>query len=91
MDTRSEQIDQAGQGAPSPWLDVKAAGAYVGFCEKTIQTKQLSGRWDNREGLNEMPEDLRIREFPTEEAGLMFDARQDPILRLDRLGGGLTA
>ena len=85
---------QGGADVVSPWLDVKAAGAYVGFCEKTIRTNQLSGGWDNRVRLNEMPEDLQIREFPvgnTEEADLAFDARKNPPLRLDRLGGGLTA
>ena len=33
-----EQSEQYKAGAPpSPWLDVKAAGAHVGFCEKTIR------------------------------------------------------
>ena len=43
--TTSEHIDQSGQlGAPpSPWLDVKAAGAYVGFCEKTIRRACATG------------------------------------------------
>ncbi len=47
MDTTtiSDHIDQADQlGAPpSPWLDVKAAGAYVGFCEKTIRRACATG------------------------------------------------
>ncbi len=34
----------AAQGsAASPWLDVKAAGAYVGFCEKTIRRACATG------------------------------------------------
>ena len=46
MDTMTtEHIDQSGHGAPkaSPWLDVKAAGAYVGFCEKTIRRACATG------------------------------------------------
>ena len=45
MDTpTTEHINQSGQGAsPSPWLDVKAAGAYVGFCEKTIRRACATG------------------------------------------------
>ena len=38
MDTRSEQIDQVGQGAPSPWLDVKAAAARASLSADTIYT-----------------------------------------------------
>ena len=33
-----EQSEQREAGAAqSPWLDVKGAGAYVGFCDKTIR------------------------------------------------------
>ena len=38
---QSEQHEAA--APPSPWLDVKAAGVYVGFCEKTIRRACATG------------------------------------------------
>jgi hypothetical protein len=40
---------------PSPWLDVKAAGAYVGFCEKTVRRACATG------GLRHVRRGRRIR------------------------------
>jgi excisionase family DNA binding protein len=52
---RRQGIPSAAHGPPSPWLDVKAAGAYVGFCEKTIRRACATG------GLRHVRRGRRIR------------------------------
>ncbi|MCX8214059.1 MAG: helix-turn-helix domain-containing protein [SAR202 cluster bacterium] len=53
--TRRPGIASPAQAPSSPWLDVKAAGAYVGFCEKTIRRACATG------GLRHVRRGRRIR------------------------------
>ena len=55
--TATEQDEQSARSwsPPSPWLDVKAAAAYVGFCEKTIRRACATG------GLRHVRRGRRIR------------------------------
>ena len=47
-DSGDNDLDEGGRETTkpeteTPWLDVKAAGAYVGFCEKTIRRACATG------------------------------------------------
>jgi len=52
---RQHSGSDAAKPPSSPWLDVKAAGAYVGFCEKTIRRGCATG------GLRHVRRGRRIR------------------------------